>query len=100
MRRLSLRVLMIPLGNAAKKVTQTALLNHFSAMLWRYEIGAVITPEDEAGLRWLIEQHYEFEQKRGCGIARFTIVETIKGARGFAIVRNDGSITDFSYRTC
>jgi hypothetical protein len=55
---------------------------------------------DEAALHWLIQQHPEYEQKRGCGIAGFTVVGTIFGARGFAIVRTDGSVTDFSYREC
>ena len=120
---------MIPLGNAVKKVTKKALTEHFSAMLWRYDVNLGISTgpvsdttsdefdlnlfktyprvfkptifgADEAALYWLIQQHHEYEQKRGCGIAGFTVVSTIFGARGFAIVRTDGSVTDFSYREC
>jgi hypothetical protein len=121
---------MIPLGDAAKKVTKKALTEYFSAMLWRYDVNHGIRPvinappdefdldrfrsysrdelifkptifgDDEAKLHWLIQQHHEYEQKRGCGIAGFTVVGTIFGARGFAIVRTDGSVTDFSYREC
>jgi hypothetical protein len=91
---------MIPLSTAAKKVTKKALMEYFGAMLWRYHIGATVTPADEDALRWLIQQHHEYQQKCGGGIAGFTVVETIYGARSFAIVRNDGSVTDFSYRGC
>ena len=121
---------MIPLGDAAKKVTKKALTEHFSAMLWRHDINHGIWPvinaapdefdldrfrararseltfkptifgADEEALHWLIQQHPEYEQKCGCGIAGFTVVSTIFGARGFAIVRTDGSVTDFSYREC
>jgi hypothetical protein len=121
---------MIPLAIAAKKVTKKALLEYFSAMLWRCEVNHGIWPAtsaapdefdldifrthprsertfsptifgaDEAALHWLIQQHPEYEEKRGCGIAGFTVVSTIFGARGFAIVRADGSCTDFSYREC
>ena len=131
MRRLSFLELarrpMIPLGNAAKKVTKKALTEYFSAMLRRHPVNsgdlpAIITDfdefdlgrfkshapvlkptifgADEAALHWLVEQHPEYEQKRGCGIAGFTVVRTIFGSCGFAIVRTDGSTTDFSYREC
>jgi hypothetical protein len=121
---------MIPLANAAKKVTKKALMEYFSAMLWRCDVNHGIWPvtnaasdgfdldkfrthprsaltfkptifgADEEALYWLIQQHPEYEEKRGCGIAGFTVVSTIFGARGFAIVRTDGSVTDFSYREC
>jgi hypothetical protein len=91
---------MTPLDNIAKPVTKKALTEYFSKMLWRYDIGATITPADEDALRWLIQQHHEYRQKCGCGVAGFTVVETIYGARSFAVVRNDGTGTDFSYRGC
>jgi hypothetical protein len=122
---------MIPLGSAVKKVTKKALMEYFSAMLWRCEVNHGVWPTvtsaapgefdldifrahsrsevifkptifgaDEEALHWLIQQHPEYEEKRGCGIAGFTVVSTIFGARGFAIVRTDGSVTDFSYREC
>jgi hypothetical protein len=120
---------MILLGDAAKKVTKKALKKYFSTMLWRLDVNHGIRPvtttpdefdldqfraysrnkltfkptifgADEKALHWLIQQHPEYEEKRGCGITGFTVVSTLYGARGFAIVRADGSATDFSFHEC
>jgi hypothetical protein len=90
----------IPLGDAVKKVTKRALTEYFSAMLKRYQVGATISESDERALRWLIQRHPEYEQKRGCGIAKFTVMGAAYGSQCFAVVRTDGTSTDFSYRDC
>src|SRR5262249_483766 len=66
-----------------------------------YEPGATISGADDRALRRLIEQHPDYDQKRGCGIACFTVTDdTAFGSRCFVLVRADGSRSDFSYRDC
>jgi hypothetical protein len=43
-------------------------------MLKRYQPGDTISGSDENHLLWLLQQHPEFEQKRGVGIVGFTVV--------------------------
>jgi hypothetical protein len=90
----------IPLGDIAKKVTKRALTEYFSAMLKRYQVGDTISGSDENHLLWLIQQHPEFEKKRGVGITKFTVSRAKMGSQCFAVVRTDGSICDFSYKEC
>jgi hypothetical protein len=81
----------------ASKAGATA---HFQRMLHRYELGDVVDDADARQLLWLLERHPNFEQKRGVGIAGFTVAAVAYAARGFLITRADGSCTDFSYRKC
>lgn len=80
--------------NAAKQHARGIMKKHV-------ELG-VMLPGDEMFLRDLVALHPEAEQKIGCGISGFTTqVDPIwRTTRHFAIIRTDGSTTDFSFHTC
>jgi hypothetical protein len=90
---------MISIG-ALHFATKTEAIAHFRSMLHRYDFVSVISDEDTAALRALLERHPTYEQKCGCGIAGFTIIPAPYGYRGFEILRTDGTTTDFSYLKC
>jgi Protein of unknown function (DUF3223) len=80
--------------------TKAAAIEHFREMLHRYNIGDRISDTDAAELAALLERHPTYEQKRGVGIACFTIISAPHNCRAFYITHVDGTSTDFSYRKC
>jgi hypothetical protein len=62
--------------------------------------GAPIAEPDAARLHDLIKHHPEFAEIQGAGISYFRAQNTLYDARGFEIVRTDGSIADFSIYHC
>jgi hypothetical protein len=79
--------------------TKKAAEEFFKAMLYRYETGSPIPEPDATHLGWLLERHPEHRVKIGNGIDRFVVLNTLWGARGFAVLRCDGSAETFSYMT-
>jgi uncharacterized protein DUF3223 len=75
-------------------------LEYFGAMLNRYELGDFVDDADTRALLALAERHPNYEQKRGVGILGFMVERAGYNARGFHIIRTDGTSTDFSYRKC
>jgi hypothetical protein len=76
--------------------TKKAAEEFFKAMLYRYETGSPIPEPDATHLGWLLERHPEHRVKIGNGIDRFVVLNTLWGARGFAVLRCDGSAETFS----
>lgn len=80
--------------------TKGAAYEHFRQMLYRHEVGSTILDPDATELSWLLERHPEFQDKLGAGVKRFSLRNALYGTRCFEIVRTDGSITDFSFKSC
>jgi Protein of unknown function (DUF3223) len=80
--------------------TKGEATEYFRGLLWGAEIGARIGEPDATRLADLIKLHPEFVTKQGAGISYFRAAHTLFGARGFEIVRTDGSVADFSFYTC
>ena len=65
------------------------------------KIGRIQDLTDEAFMHGLLTRHPSAIEKIGCGINYYEIRENPFGrARGFWLVRHDGSETSFSYRVC
>jgi hypothetical protein len=73
---------------------------HYRGILYRHEIGAIISEPDATELYWLLERHPEATAKIGAGIDHFCIREAIFNTRCFEIARIDGTTTDFSFKSC
>jgi Protein of unknown function (DUF3223) len=85
--------------------SKAAAEGHFRDILYRYEIGVRIPEPDHRQLAWLLALHPWASTKIGVGIDYFvTRIEQYGyrgiGNRGFAVVRTDGTPTDFSLRKC
>lgn len=80
--------------------TKTAEMAHCKAMLARYRDGEFVNDEDSQFLRTLLERHPEAHDKIGVGVTRFFRKRTSQGTSCFWVERNDGSTSDFSYKSC
>ena len=81
--------------------TKTAAREFFSEMLSRYDDGDEISDEDGELLFELLQRHPEVESKLGAsGVRRFYKDRTEMSTSGFFLERYDGSVTDFSLKTC
>ena len=65
-------------------------------MLARYDLGDKVNAEDDLFLRSLLENHPDYVNKVGCGIASFSVRSADFGSRCFWINRTDGSTVKFS----
>jgi hypothetical protein len=54
--------------------TKAGAIQHFREMLHRYAVGDTVTEADAADLRALLERHPIHEQKRGPGVAGFSVI--------------------------
>lgn len=83
-------------------LSKGAAAKHFAAMLKRYEAGESISGQDASDLSDLLALHPKAEQKRGGGdsAVSFSVLQITPTAKCFAVVRADGSRTDFSYHKC
>lgn len=82
---------------------KTQLNNYVKQVLANATPGAALEGESLAVVRDLLTWHPEAEQKIGCGVAAIEVRLTPdfgKNTRGFWLVRDDGTDTDFSYRKC
>jgi hypothetical protein len=80
--------------------TKGKAIEHFQAILHRYEFGMLIPEPDATELHWLLERHPESASKAGVGIAHFSIRSAMFGTRCFEVVRVNGETTDFSLKSC
>lgn len=83
--------------------TKTAVIDYTKETLAGSPLGVALTGERFNVLRDLLDLHPEAKQKVGCGVERIEVRsnrEFGEKARGFWVVRTDGSETDFSYRKC
>jgi hypothetical protein len=71
------------------------------AMLGRYRNGDTINEQDFQFLLNLLQRHPEARDKIGCGVKRFFKARVIsKGTDCFWLEREDGTSTDFSFKSC
>lgn len=83
--------------------TKTAVTDYTKETLLGTEAGQALSGERFGVIRDLLNFHPEAEQKIGCGVERIEVrrnPEFGHNARGFWIVRTDGTETDFSYKKC
>lgn len=70
-------------------------------MLGRYRNGDTINEQDFQFLLNLLQRHPEARDKIGCGVKRFFKARVIsKGTDCFWLEREDGTSTDFSFKSC
>lgn len=72
----------------------------FKGMLYRYELGDVVSAADAEHLSNLVARHPEAEAKIGEGIGSFSVRTADYGTRCFWINRIDGTTVKFSFRAC
>lgn len=72
----------------------------FRAMLGRYHRGQRVSEVDSLDLRALLKHHTEYAEKLGCGVDYFKVDENSHNTKSFWLIRDDGSIDDFSYLHC
>lgn len=82
---------------------KTQVGNYVKQLLADAKLNASLSGEKYAVMRDLLNWHPEAQQKIGGGVAAIEVRPTPdfgKNTRGFWLVREDGSETDFSYRKC
>ncbi len=82
--------------------TKDAAKKRIQAMLGSYQPGMIVNPFDSLILCDLVQRHPSAEQKIGAGIAGFQVMRNPEypSSKCFALVRTDGTATDFSYNEC
>lgn len=82
--------------------SQQAALAFARAIRDRYGDGDKVAPADAAFLEDLLRLHPEADQKIGVGVANFSVqTDPVFGrTRHFVVHREDGSSTDFSFKSC
>ncbi len=75
-------------------------LNYLRQILNKYTLNSRLNAEDEKFLRSALERHPEHEQKVGSGVDYFEVRAADYGTRCFWVVRVDGSVERFSYKSC
>src|SRR5690625_7044868 len=74
---------------------------HASAVLNRTGLGEVMQGEDELFTRELLAQHPRVAQKHGVGVAAITVAVMPEwGTRNFLVLREDGSVDNWSIKKC
>jgi Protein of unknown function (DUF3223) len=72
----------------------------FQEILYRYDLGDRVSPNDDAILRVLLTRHPEADIKIGIGVASFSVRSGDFSTRCFWVNRTDGTSDKFSFRTC
>ena len=72
----------------------------FKNMLYKYELGDKVSPDDAEILTNLIAMHPESPDKIGVGIESFSVRTADYNTRCFWVNRVDGTTTNFSFRAC
>lgn len=81
--------------------TKTAATAHFSKMLRANQSGDVISGDDDAQLRALLDRHPDRDEKIGCGVASFFVMREGRfSGLCFGVRRVDGSVVHFSFLAC
>lgn len=77
------------------------VVNYLKRLLSDSPLNSTLKPEDRDVVVAMIGRHPSRAEKIGCGIKDIIVrLEGVWRRRQFAIVRTDGSITDFSYKRC
>ena len=88
------------LGGLAFATKQT-VANHASAVLNRAGLGEVLRGSDESFARDLLAHHPEADRKHGAGVFVITVALIPEwGTRNFLVLREDGSIDNWSIKKC
>ncbi|MEM6411760.1 MAG: DCL family protein [Pseudomonadota bacterium] len=69
-------------------------------MLYKYDLGDMVTDEDAKILTHLVQMHPEAAEKIGAGIKSFSVRTAEYGTRCFWVNRVDGTTEKFSFRAC
>ncbi|HBL12139.1 MAG TPA: DUF3223 domain-containing protein [Cyanobacteria bacterium UBA11162] len=85
--------------NGREFKSQKDAIEYFKEMLARYRNGQTVIGDDREMLMSLLERHPEADKKIGCGVKKLYKDKTDMPTSCFWIEREDGSRTDFSYRT-
>ncbi len=81
--------------------SQKEALAYCKQMLARYRNGDTTNQQDSQFLLNMLQRHPEARDKIGCGVKRFFKARVIsKGTDCFWLEREDGTSTDFSYKSC
>ena len=72
----------------------------FSEMLHRYIPGEEVSEPDAQWLAPLFERHPDYSAKSAGGILRFEVMAAEYGSQCFCVVRLDGTLDGFSYKSC
>lgn len=81
--------------------SKEALKAKLKAHLANTQDGRIKHPVAHSKLLYLLYMHPRSEEKIGVGVDHFRIASNAQGAgKGFQLVRVDGSIERFSYKTC
>lgn len=83
------------LYNSMREATEAV-----QAILYRYEIGKVVTLKDAEVILDLLDHHPFKKDITGSGIHLVFIGRSLSGHRRFHIYRKDGSSIDFDYKPC
>jgi Protein of unknown function (DUF3223) len=78
---------------------QTEAISYFQTMLNRYKPGDRVGQSNSLDHAALLEWRCEYTQKIGCGLESFSVTMTEHGTRCFAVIRTDGSGTEFSCKS-
>lgn len=81
---------------------KTWIQKYVSEMLQKIPVGTKLTGMDEEIILWLINRHPKASDKIGVGIKYIRIAQDKiwKKNKHMEIVRQDGSVIDFSYKKC
>ncbi len=81
--------------------TKAAAGDAVRAVLHKHPVGTALSGDEFDLVRDLLDMHHEAEQKIGVGVASIRVAPPFMGPHpGFEVVRTDGSVIDFSYRSC
>lgn len=81
--------------------TKQMVAKHASTVLNRAGLGEVLAGGDEAFARALLAHHPEAALKLGLGVRAITVVLIPEwGTRNFLILREDGSVDNWSVKKC
>ncbi len=75
-------------------------VEHFKAMLNRYDIGDKVNAADGYELRSVLALHPDAAEKTGCGVKDFSVRSADYGTKCFWINRSDGTTEKFYCSTC
>ncbi len=82
--------------------TKKAVTERVQGILYAYELGQSLNPDDFFFIYDLLSNHKNADEKIGCGVASITVEQnpTFRTKRNFWVIRKDGSKTDFSFLKC
>jgi len=81
--------------------TKKAITKHASAVLNRSGLGSILDGPDDSFARDLLAHHPEVDRKHGVGASMITVALIPEwGTRNFLVLREDGSVDNWSIKKC